>query len=599
MKLSEKYELAELLSSGRVSTFLARERATQEQVLVHTFECDGPNPPTSTAAILTRFVSLAPNPPGVVLKAGFDEVSSSAYLVTKMPDQSVLQEWIRAYRSFTTAAGGGISSTASATSQIGAGELEERISQAGRPKGPVPAEFQPAPTATEPFARPEPTPPASQSPGEFTRLFRELGSFPSAPARTAPGSAPDAVPSGPVMVPPVSSPLTSAADREPGEITKLFSAAKKKTDFGSLASATDAGVPEAKEPGEFTRQFQAVSEQFRGAEAKPGPVREEIPPKPASPFSTNIFGPSTPPSAGASDFDHAVEERVEERKSAGEFTKFFRGPFDQPSAPSKPIVVPDEPPMRAPREQVGDFTRLFGKGPGVEAEPPSFATPQPEPPRPPGSFTQLFGPDSLKGAGSGPATPDANASGLIAAPPSAKPATAPPAPTVQPPSPIVPPSPPIPMPQFTPPVIPPVVSPVIPMVTPAAVAPSVVSRAEAAAIDVSRAPGGDAVPPEPRAPSEFTMFITRKDLEAAQPPEPSEEPVSAAVGGGFAPKVPKLAVAPLPVPKLPPVPKPKLQVPKVPGAGAAPPTSFWPLITVFTGLLAIGAMLVMYFLLRH
>ena len=95
------------------------------------------------------------------------------------------------------------------------------------------------------------------------------------------------------------------------------------------------------------------------------------------------------------------------------------------------------------------------------------------------------------------------------------------------------------------------------------------------------------------------MFITRKDLEAAQPPEPSEEPVSAAVGGGFAPKVPKLAVAPLPVPKLPPVPKPKLQVPKVPGAGAAPPTSFWPLITVFTGLLAIGAMLVMYFLLRH
>jgi len=87
MKFAEKYEIVEMVTSGRVSTFLARERATQDAVVVYTFECVGTGASDlSTASIIARFCSLAPNPPGMIVKAGFDEPSSSAFITTKMPD---------------------------------------------------------------------------------------------------------------------------------------------------------------------------------------------------------------------------------------------------------------------------------------------------------------------------------------------------------------------------------------------------------------------------------------------------------------------------------------------------------------------------------
>ena len=67
MKFADKYEILEMVTSGRVSTFLARERASQEAVVVYTFECVGTGASElSTASIISRFCALAPNPPGML-----------------------------------------------------------------------------------------------------------------------------------------------------------------------------------------------------------------------------------------------------------------------------------------------------------------------------------------------------------------------------------------------------------------------------------------------------------------------------------------------------------------------------------------------------
>src|SRR5579863_6814393 len=67
MKFADKYEILEMVTSGRVSTFLARERASQEAVVVYTFECAGTGAgELSTASIISRFCALAPNPPGII-----------------------------------------------------------------------------------------------------------------------------------------------------------------------------------------------------------------------------------------------------------------------------------------------------------------------------------------------------------------------------------------------------------------------------------------------------------------------------------------------------------------------------------------------------
>ena len=132
------------------------------------------------------------------------------------------------------------------------------------------------------------------------------------------------------------------------------------------------------------------------------------------------------------------------------------------------------------------------------------------------------------------------------------------------------------------------------------------------ATDVFRIPGAEAPPIEvgPSGPSEFTVFLSRSQINASLPPERA---ISGGPGGGAPPPAfaappappPPFQFAPPPPPpappamKFPPAPAPPA-VPR-PAIPAMPPksASIWPLITVLTVLLAIGVLLVMYFALKH
>jgi len=119
------------------------------------------------------------------------------------------------------------------------------------------------------------------------------------------------------------------------------------------------------------------------------------------------------------------------------------------------------------------------------------------------------------------------------------------------------------------------------------------------ATDVFRMPGGDAPPIDagPSGPSEFTVFLSRSQVNAAPPSPPT-------FAAPPAPQPPPFQFAPPPPPPAPA--PPAMKMPAAPAfpaapAPAAPPKAagFWPLIVVLTVLLAIGAMLVMYFVLKH
>ena len=100
MKLTEKYELVEPVTSGRIKSFIARNLSTSEQALVHLFECAGTTRAKQPAAlsVLQAFRCLAPSPPGLVIEAGTSESSSLAYVITLMPSPAALRAWVQAYK---------------------------------------------------------------------------------------------------------------------------------------------------------------------------------------------------------------------------------------------------------------------------------------------------------------------------------------------------------------------------------------------------------------------------------------------------------------------------------------------------------------------
>jgi hypothetical protein len=100
MKLTEKYELVEPVTSGRINSFIARNLSTSEQALVHLFECTGITRSKQPAAlsVLQAFRCMAPSPPGLVIEAGTSETSSLAYVITLMPSPAALRAWVQAYK---------------------------------------------------------------------------------------------------------------------------------------------------------------------------------------------------------------------------------------------------------------------------------------------------------------------------------------------------------------------------------------------------------------------------------------------------------------------------------------------------------------------
>ncbi len=603
MKFAEKYEIIEMLTSGRVSTFLARDRATQESVVVYTFECVGSAAELSTASIIARFCALAPNPPGIIVKAGFDEPSSSAFLTTKMPDSAALKQWAGAYHAFPQKNASpaaepmrGPSPVSDETAELSASELKAALAQRGRPQSP-PADDPGEGTAA--FSLGSPTsglPQLSGSPpsgGEFTRLFREVNAFEplrggGTPAARQTGDATDAMfgpkagsvfptdyksppPSPPTPKP---TPPTSA----PGSFTKEFLGLAN--DGSTSGSQVIPPAPPKKEPGAFTKEFLAASQQS-----------DVTPNEPAIAPASPIFGSALRPDSSS---EPGLSQRSSEspKGGTGEFTKFFGSPFDQPGTPEKSFEVPDLATSEPVKPQTGDFTRMFGRDdmPSVEDRSPLSQEPEPSP----GSLTQLLSESAAgkHGAKLGSFPLDTNP-GVRPSPVSSAP---PVSPQFQQNGPVLPP------PDFSPPRP-------APPVTPA------VDRPLASSTEIFRPARIDAPPVEPIAsgPSDFTMFIDRSRLGASLPPEPSAP--GSGVGGGMQPPVfapppipqpPPFQFAPPPpkpaMPAFPPVPplpavKPPVPAPAMPQAPAKA-ASYWPLITVLTILVAIGALLVMYFVLR-
>ena len=643
MKFSDKYEILEMVTSGRVSTFLARERTTQEGVVVYTFECAGAGArDLSTASIIARFCALAPNPPGMIVKAGFDEPSAAAFITTKMPDSAALTAWVQAYHAFapqgstSPAPAKPVASPASApvsdaTIELSAFEVNSVMARGGPPKQtPVPDLHGDLGGGTSPFSLGGPAAEPEKSAGEFTRLFQEVNAFQPVkrsgpPAPPKPVNASDAIfgerlggsPLGGPPAPPArpTPPITpTPAEPAPGSFTREFLGISSER--AELAKQGPAPAAPKNEPGAFTREFMSVSlpPKTDAPRADEFGTSRQSPP-PATSFDS-IFGnasspagPSQPGSSHTGSSTGSFGGEAEAQKGgAGEFTSFFRDPFEHPGAPAKSSQVPDLASSTPPQKPVGDFTRVFGRA-DLERDAPAPLPPvEPDLPASPGSFTQIFGEISA-GMGKGPqlggstldTNPNARPSFLD--PPPGAPAAPDPFRGGMSSTPVTPP--PDTFFSRTPPPAPPPVNPMF------------ANRPGSSdATDVFRVPGGDAPPVAevPSGPSEFTVFLSRGQLNAALASQQagSASPGSANLGGGapptgLAPPPPppppfQFAPPPPPVPpamKFPPAPAPPA-VPRPPAvSGGIKPGSVWPLITVLVVLLMIGAMLVMYFLLKH
>ncbi len=599
MKFADKYEILEMVTSGRVSTFLARERATQEPVVVYTFECAGASAgELNTASIIARFAALAPSPPGIIVKAGFDEASSSAFITTKMPESAALQEWARAYHAFgkrgsaqpaaapAQPAAKPMGSRASdETAELSAAELKAYFAQSAAQKEKKPADGW----GTAEFAVDGAG--SSQSGGEFTRLFRELNAFqpvrpaePPIPPKGA--SATDAtlgqrlggVPLGGAEPPSSKTNIAAPAESSPGAFTREF-LGLSSTPSEVTPSSTGTHEPAENGPGAFTREFLGVSSP---APPPSTPTGKQSPSAPTGPPS--IFGGAfSSPSKSAGPSTDVKSPAPTQKETTGEFTKFFRDPFEHPGAPDTSARVPDLASTSPPAQQQGDFTKVFGSPGGVPEGPPMPHTEADSGPAP-GSFTQIFGDNSEpRSSQLGMSTLNTN--------PNLRP-------TFQ--EPVIAPTPPRPA---VPPQTDPFFAPTPPRPAPVSDQPFM-NRPVSSTTDVFR-PGAGAPPIEdvPSGPSEFTVFLNRSQLKAVLPPDaqlPSEKP-AAGQPQGFAPPP---ITNPFNVPPPPPVPKPAMPaapvIPKPAIPSSAPkPASMWPLITVLTVLLAIGAMLVMYFVMKH
>lgn len=277
---------------------------------------------------------------------------------------------------------------------------------------------------------------------------------------------------------------------------------------------------------------------------------------------------------------------------AGEFTAFFRGPFSGDRPADVPVSSFRE--VEPPQAKVGEFTAMFGA-----MSPPSPATDKcetvvKESARDNSSFTSVFADINLPARNSEPPVLPSSP-GLPGSQP-----TASEFPTI---TPLV--SVPLPVP----------VAAQVPMTfpnpsaaTPAADKPlpplSVIGSSMSGATRSFSSPIEEAQPmPEPAfspGPSEYTRIISRVNAaelsaEATEAGNPS--PASRAT-------LPKVAMpqslrvpSPPPVPKLTAPPAPK--APKMDAGMQTPAASYWPLVLTLTILFFIGAIVVLYFVLKH
>jgi hypothetical protein len=356
MKFANKYELFEAVTNGRVETFFAKDLANGERVLLHIFEAPEKKPDQPTVIwVLESFRKVAPEPPGLVLETGRYSGTTYAYLVTKLPDNASLQRWTQSYDSYVKET------------------QESAIWSEGPPLVSPATSKDVSPRLDRPVESSTPMP-SAKPPGDFTAAFSGLPSPVVSPseANTANPTALDGIVSGSAQTP----------QREPGEFTKQF--------FSGFHELPKELAPQA--PAKSTRETVAppkpeIPPNRTGTEAAAkAEATQSQPPKPA-PSSGGLTGRSTPPSSRdsggftalfRSDFKSETKAASEGVGSpsksrdaeAGDFTDFFRGPFDGERPAETPAILPklpDAPQRNAP----GEFTRVFGSGKSSDLPAPS------------------------------------------------------------------------------------------------------------------------------------------------------------------------------------------------------------------------------------
>jgi len=537
MKFANKYELFEPVTTGRVETFVAKDLASGERVLLHIFEApeNRPDPP-SLQWVLESFRKVAPNPPGSVLDTGRYSGTTYVYLATKLPDSADVQRWAQSYESYVLE-----TQEISIPPELGAPAKPATNKNLG-PLNQPPAQA--------------PQTPSPKPPGDFTAAFLGLASPPKPRPEAHSSAAKDTEGFN-------FGSETPAPKREPGDFTRqFFSGPHEAQTFAARPPAELSEEKSVPPRGDVPR----VSPEVQQTRKREG---VEFPQKPGG-APVSVTAPSPDPGSFTALFrssfksePNAPSESVgspgkSDQANAGDFTDFFRGPFDggRPQAET-PNILPqaiDTPQAPAP----GEFTRVFGSAKdGPFAAPPLQSSAE-NTPSEGGAFTQLFR------TASQPAAPPLTSAPMQTleftapkseAPSSKEPAWTPPAPLPPKPS------------------IEPVPRPTIAGPPQPAGATHVLSSAGGLPISIP--------PPLHAGPSEYTRIISG-GMSGSEPPTfkvPSTAPV---------PAIPKLAVPPPPKfapPAAVPIPKPK--------------PSYLPLIIILNVLLFVAILLIVYFAMKH
>src|SRR5438477_2228062 len=325
MKLTDKYELIEPITIGRVMSFIAREVSKADRVVLHMFECPAaPSGEPVPNFILHHFRGLAPAPAGLVIATGTCQDSPYAYIVTALPEAIVLQAWVRAYKA----------STLSTADLKGSAQGNERT--------------------TADFSKDEPVPPPVSN--------KNLGLSRNDEVRD---------------VSPHAAMLTLIEGSMGAELgrAQLQSAEEDEVPPRQPGSGDES---HGEAPAPFTQQFMTGPHQSPSefpVDPAPGKVkRDSAEPLTWSPSSSSgdLFeaSPRELPSA------HPPRPKPAEFhvSATGEFTKFFGGPFGKSDADAAPITPPptvEGAGIEQRTRPAGEFTRVFGPAgePAVSSEP--------------------------------------------------------------------------------------------------------------------------------------------------------------------------------------------------------------------------------------
>lgn len=385
--LGGKYQELELIVPGEVQTFRARETATGRVVFAHRVSTSGGEAQQAALLrLLLQGIFRSPSAKSQVLD--FGEEPGFCYVVTEsLPQCLLLREWLQF--------------------ELDSAK-QERGAQASKPAESAAADTEPKPPAVSPSESRD----MKASPDNKVTVERKVGPVPfvirEQPVRPAAGTASpsrpevlrkDSTPAIPPKIEPVRElepePVKLQAKPEPVPAPPNVDPIKEPKPEPAKPKAEPVSPgPSQSEPGEFTRFFKGGLPP--SAPSRPEAFRSQD--RPSHGFGP-VQRPSNPPS-------------LPPKNEPGEFTRVFMKSGGQPATPAAPPKMPVQPPSNLSSTGTGfpdsgDFaTNAFGN-PRVERLPdlanrpsdlPNMFQSNAEAPTPmrsaaqePGEYTRMFG----------------------------------------------------------------------------------------------------------------------------------------------------------------------------------------------------------------